>query len=324
MSAPGWLTWAWAAFRLTVVPISLIALAATGFANLETKATAPIVFLMAAGLAVNQAALTLFAARMWLLLSAFKVGLAFWQAVRIHIQSVFYFFIVPMTVGLELARLAKIKAVARAAPASDIAAALLLDRMIGAASAGFAALALWPFVTFDAARWAAASSGVLWVFSAALLAGATALAFAPVRVWAVQTARIVFKNAALVGGVAILSGGMHLLFATGVWLLARAIGIEAGLIEIAFAVCAGMLLIVAPISIGGAGAADVAVVAIFVTMGFDLNDALVLGALCYVARLTAAVQGGLWEMLEGGRDSLRAFQRHAAGASAALDGTNSG
>ena len=51
----------------------------------------------------NQIALSLFAARMRIMLKVFGINISGVQSLRIHLQSVLYFFVLPMTVGLEAA-----------------------------------------------------------------------------------------------------------------------------------------------------------------------------------------------------------------------------
>jgi len=101
---------------------------------------------LVAALVANQIALTLFAVRMRAVLSLIDVNLSFKDAIRIHLQSMFFFFVVPMTVGLDLARFIKIKSLAPEADRLKLGGALVFDRLVGAGSALLIALVLLAFM----------------------------------------------------------------------------------------------------------------------------------------------------------------------------------
>src|SRR5207237_9242534 len=91
-------------FKLLVVPIGLgiLAMQVASDPHLRLVSIDPKALLVA--LAVNQAALLLFAMRMQLALRAFGATLTIGQSLRVHLQPMFYFFVLPMTVGWEVAR----------------------------------------------------------------------------------------------------------------------------------------------------------------------------------------------------------------------------
>src|SRR5436190_10418564 len=97
------------ALKLLLVPIGLAILASQLMRDPRLGVVGLDPVLVVAALLVNQVALLLFAMRMRLALRVFGIGLTLMQSLRVHLQSVFYFFVLPMTVGLELARFAKIK-----------------------------------------------------------------------------------------------------------------------------------------------------------------------------------------------------------------------
>ncbi len=303
MTGKSWIAFIWAVMRLVAPPIVITWLILAAGDGLTLPSTIDIAWI-ALALVFNEVALALFGVRMQFLLAALEVVLRWRDAFRIHLESMFYFFIVPMTVGVEIARFAKIRAVLSGTAAKRILPALLLDRLVGAGSGALLAAAIWPFVRFDAAPWVDASAAALWICLGSIVVVGIALMIRRVRQAVVETSEAILSRWPRVTAVFVLSVGMHMIFALGIYCTARAFAIDVGLLEVVFAVAAGSLLVAIPISLGGVGAADVTTVAIFVAMGHTLEHSVLLGALPYLARLVGAVQGGVWEMLDGGAESI--------------------
>lgn len=259
-------------------------------------------------LIINQAALFVFAARLRWVLSLSNLYVGWGAALRIHLQSMFYFFVVPMTVGLEIARFVKIRTVAPAASFPQLAGALLADRLLGAASAGAIACCCLPFLAGRISvepRPLPIAAGF-----AAMIAGAAALLLWPrVRIQAIkawQTTRGRRFWMLLLFG---LSMGMHLLFAAAIAAAAWSLALPVSFIDILFAVAGSLLLVAIPVSLAGLGPAEAGAAAVLIALGHAPSVALVAGALPYFARLIAAFEGGLWEVLEGGIATVGATRR---------------
>jgi uncharacterized membrane protein YbhN (UPF0104 family) len=261
---------------------------------------------LAAALVVNQLALALFAFRMQLALRAFRITLPYWPMVRVHLQSMFYFFVLPMTVGLEIARFGKLRAIAPdRVPIPSLTYALLADRIIGAAAALAIAVAALPAVTL--------ASGLDWAGAWALLAaGGGALAalvvahhFAKRRLGPDAPA---FRDAlpwlASTFAVACVT---HVCFASGVYLAAGAMHVDIGLMQAVFACSAAMLFVVVPVSFAGVSPVEAATVAVCMALGLPLEQATTVALVSYLAKLVAAFEGGAWEFMEGGSEATRAL-----------------
>lgn len=294
----------WAIIRLAAVPAIIVWLLVAAKDGVALPARIDAGWLVLA-LIFNEAALALFGVRMQLLLSAFEVPIRWLDALRIHLESVFYYFVVPMTVGIEVARFAKIRIATPGTPVKRILPALLLDRLVGAGSAAALAMIVWPLLRFDAAPWIDASSAAVWFVFAVLAAITAALFFPAMRRLALEVLRTLRASWRRVSVVFLFSILMHGVFALSILCAARALLIDVTFVEVAFAVAAGMLLVAVPISLGGVGAADVTTTAIFVAMGHPFEQSVLLGALPYLARLVGAVQGGIWEMAEGAESIAR-------------------
>lgn len=271
-----------------------------GYANIDP-------WLLAAALVVNQVALMVFAIRMRWVLITFSIFLTLRETIRIHLQSMFYFFVLPMTVGLEAARFAKIKKAAMGNPvqSATLGIALLTDRLIGAFAALLISLALWPFVRFHIpAKWQIDAPLVLILITGLIIALAFLL-YRYRRSLMNMLAQWQGHFAALLKAF-IVSLTVHVLFCLGIFLAARSISIPIELHQALFVISAAMLFVVLPISFAGAGPIEVANIAMLLALGMSMEQAVAFTLLSYLARLVAAFEGGVWEIWEGG---VMAFTR---------------
>lgn len=264
-------------------------------------------WLLAAALIANQAALIVFAFRMRRVLFTFRISLPLREAIRIHLQSMFYFFVLPMTVGLEAARFAKIKKATAGNPvqSTTLGMALLMDRLIGAFAALLISLALWPFVQFRIPASWQINTALLLILMAGLI---VVLAFL-IYHYRTSLTNIATQWRGRSAGLLkafIVSISVHLLFCFGTYLAARSISIPIELHQTLFVVSAAMLFVVLPISFAGAGPIEIANISMLLALGMSLEQAVAFTLLPYLARLVAAFEGGVWEIWEGG---IMAFSR---------------
>jgi hypothetical protein len=294
--------------RLVLVPLVLVWLfgQVIGFGWWSSSVVVPAWILSA--LFVNQIALAIFALRMGCVLQLWLIKIRWIAMLRIHLQSMFYFFVLPMTVGLEISRFVKIRAIQPGASAGALAGALLLDRVLGAGSALALALLCLPFVSVALPY--RLSPLLIGLGAAALSLIAAGLAVWPrtrrlaVKVWLSTDGRRLH-----VAGLFVLSVAMHAVFAWGVQLAGRGIGLPIAFIDTCFAVAGGMLLVAIPVSLAGLGPAEAGAAALFFALGYEPAVAIAAGGLPYLARLVGAAQGGLWELFEGGTGALVAMRR---------------
>lgn len=293
-------------FKLLVIPIGLGVLATQVVKDPQLGLLTMDPVLLVAALGVNQVALSLFAVRMQVAMRAFGIALTVGQALRVHLQSMFYFFALPMTVGLEVARFTKIRnLVGDRASTGSLTYALLADRFVGAVAALILAVATLPFVEFSGlVRW-----GVDWTW---ILAGVAAIGvvvllsihgrirrhLAEVLELCRSGRRGLWASLA----VAILT---HCCFAMGIYLAARGANVEIGFLKALFAISAAMLFVVLPVSFAGVSPVEAAGLGVLVGMGIPVEQAAIFVLLSYLAKLVAAFEGGAWEIAEGGGHAMR-------------------
>jgi len=253
---------------------------------------------------INQLALTLFSLRMQLILSAFFLSLPMLQSLRVHLQSMFYYFALPATVGLELARYAKIRNLPgnETIGATTLGTALLTDRFAGALISVFISLLCLPFIELRLPIGLSNGTSAIWLFAAlVLLMGILAFACYRYSAAIIPSLRIIkniypgLTTGFLVGCV------VQLLFCAGIYLAAVAVGIPVKPVEAIFLISASMLFIIVPVSFIGAGPIEVATAGLGLAVGLNLEQALAFVLISYLARLIAALEGGIWEIIEGGK-----------------------
>jgi len=289
------------ALKLLVVPALLgwIAIEALRDPRLGIARADPV--LIAGALVANQAALVLFALRMRVALAVFGIPVTLAQALRVHLQSVFYFFVLPMTVGLELARFAKIKAMTGGSAATGaLTYALVADRLAGALAAFLLALALLPFLGSSATpRWDRIASWLPWIAAAGALT--VLLALHPrVRAHAREVLDVLRRGRRRLLACLALAAATHLAFALAVHLAAVGTNLSVTPLQTLFAVSAGMLFVVIPVSFAGLSPVEAASLGVLVGLGIPAQEAAVFALITYLAKLVAALQGGAWEVAEGG------------------------
>lgn len=259
-----------------------------------------------AALLINQIALCLFALRMRLVLRIFAIRISYFQSLRIHLQSMLYYFVVPMTVGLEAARFAKIRnRLGATVGTANLGAALVGDRLIGAVAAVIWAGALLPVISVHLVvhqNWKVPLLIAGIVFTIAVL---LVLLYGRLRFYLRELIRLFHAGRKAVFLSLIVALLTALFFALAVYFAVRGAGLQISFIQTLFAISAAMLFIVIPVSLAGVSPAEAAAVGVMAGMGISLEQAALFALLTYIARLIAAFEGGIWELYEGGGEASR-------------------
>lgn len=270
--------------------------------------------LLFAALVVNQIALSLFALRMWLVLRIFNIRISYFQSLRIHLQSMLYYFVVPMTVGLEAARFAKIKErLGGKVQATNLGSALVGDRLIGALAAMLWAAALLPVISIHLVvrqNWK-----LPIVFAGLICVGCILLILlhSKVRFYALELVKLFHAGRTNVYLSLVIAMLTNLFFSLAVFLASLGTDLQLTFIQALFAISAAMLFIVIPVSFAGVGPAEAAGVGVMAGMGLPIAQAALFTLLIYFARLVAALEGGSWELYEGWREALHHLVSHFRG-----------
>lgn len=257
---------------------------------------------LAAALCTLQLALLVFARRLHTSLATMGIGLPVGATMRIALQSLFYFFLLPLSTGAELSRWAKIKAASPRSSNLAVLTAVSFDRFMPVVACGAISLASLPFVTlrgFGASNAASLPAHPVIAVTVLLAAGAGAAAVAIRRGWFARMVQLLrsagprFLRGLVIVGIASIV--VQLLSITTLWLLSRWLGIEMGFAALALGISGGMLAQVIPVSLAGAGPAELGSGLLFAACGATTSEAATLTTALYLCKLAGAVEGGLLE-----------------------------
>lgn len=295
--------------KLTLVPFLLWMIGRNALSGDGFGTVPPDYFLVGVALLANQAALYVFAVRMHMVLGLFGIPISSFEAQRIHLQSVFYYFALPMTVGLEISRYMKVKAIV----GDDVrpmvlGSALLADRVIGTFAACTIAAVMFPFSSLIAlAQW-----DLHW----ALLLPIALAAAAAASVFRRQILDHLREMIALLRAsrrhllvAFVISVLTHVLFACGAYAGAQAFSLQISFEQTLLAVSLAMLFVILPVSFAGISPVEAASFGLLIAFGLPQDEALLFVVMIYFAKLIAAVEGACWEFIEGGH----AFAKLLAG-----------
>ncbi|MBL8670638.1 MAG: flippase-like domain-containing protein [Alphaproteobacteria bacterium] len=283
--------------KLLAVPLGVGLAVDWLLGSAEQQDRAANLWLILLSLAINRATVAVAALRLKATLAAFAVHLPWSDAHRIHLQSMFYYVVVPMQVGLEISRFFKVRAVAIGVTTPRLLLALLADRAVGMSAAVGIALATLPFVTLRAERGIALDRDALLVAGAIAAAGCAAALAVPrirrllLRIWEATAGRRGFLLASGLLSIVIMLG-----WTGAIYVATLGLGIETAPVAFLFGSMAGVLGTVVPLSLIGAGPGEAAAVAAFVLLGVEQQAAVVIALVGYLAKLVTAIEGGVWEI----------------------------
>ena len=253
---------------------------------------------------LNQAALLAAALRLRATLAAFRVRISPAQAMAIHLRSLFYFFFVPLSVGLEVSRYLDIRRIDPAVPAKTLVLVLLLDRVLGLVAA-VAALAAFAYAVLPARLWALVDLGWLAIGGAvALSAGGVILLRRPWRERVVELLRALRQGSVRLVVPVLLSLLTLALVCAAIYAVAAASGWGVGFAQVSFALSASLLGMAVPVSVFGVTLGEPTGIGVMALLGLSSALAVMLISLAYVGRLLGAIQGAALE-LHGGIRGLR-------------------
>lgn len=252
-----------------------------------------------AGLALSWLSMLAYALRFRAVMAAAGFTVGFVPSLRLLTLSVFVHFFVPMSIGSEMTKFLRLRALSPSRGNLALAAALVLDHAVGfvALLAMTLGLLAWRDPLGFGRAWplgiACALAAV--AFPAARLVGASARfgdALQALR------ARLGQHKVSLSQGL-VWSVAMHALLASAVFVGARETGIPIAWPELLLVLVGAGMLQLLPVNVAGVGAGDVAGTGLYLALGLALPDALTLVSLLYCYRLAMAAVGGLWELLHG-------------------------
>ncbi|MGE0483033.1 MAG: lysylphosphatidylglycerol synthase domain-containing protein [Gammaproteobacteria bacterium] len=259
---------------------------------------------LAGGIALSLFSMLFFALRFGVAMRMVGIELGLVETLRIATRSLFYQWFVPFAVGGDVAKFVTLKARDHGGVAA--AAGIVLDRVAGLAALVIVALTLYvaldPIDVALPRGPAVAGPTMLGAVSVLLLVLLAAVYLARrsghlVRALGVLRRAGATLHAPAIANVLALSVLTHVSFAAAVWLGARGWGIDPGFAVVLFVLASSWTLQAVPLHLLGIGVADLAATALFVAVGLDPAQAVLVTSLQVGYRLLMAILGGAWDLL---------------------------
>lgn len=243
-----------------------------------------------------------FALRFREVMKVIRLEISGFTATRILTQSMFYYFFIPLSVGTEVSKFAKLKNLNRNQSSSSIASAIVIDHIVGLFVLFVASIGLYLFIRPISVR---IDGSTALLIIAAGLAALTALLFF-FRSRPSIDLRLIVKtlishkaNLFLASGYSLV---MHTLIAAAVAFGASYWAIPISYLEILFVLTGAFLFQMIPLNFIGVSAIEVAGAGLYMAVGLSVSEALTLVSLLYCYRVLIALVGGAWEFGDAWKD----------------------
>lgn len=242
--------------------------------------------LLAAALAMFLASQAGGAARWWILLRYQRIGIGYGRAFRINAAGLFASNFLPGTIGGDVLRVAGILPLT-VGPVIGLAS-VVADRLIGIATMVLVLPLSW--LAFGP-RLMPALGGLLGVGVpsdrisklARMASDRVRAALAP---WLARPQSLIFSMLASIAAVAI--------YLSGLWTVARGLGIEVTLAQVAGVTGITYFLSQIPISVNGLGIREAAMIALYVPLGATGEQAAALALITRLLVMLSSLHGALW------------------------------
>lgn len=221
-----------------------------------------------------------------------------YNSAKVLTQSMFYYFFVPLSVGTEVSKFAKLKALNNNSATSSVASAIVLDHLVGLLALVITSICLYLLVQPISVR--LDINTILMIIGAGVIALGCLVFFVRSKL-SIHVRFIVAKLASQKTTLVIAlsySLLMHIMIAAAVTIGARYWEIDISYVDILFVLTGAFLFQMIPINFVGVGATEVAGVGLYVASGLSLAESLTLVSLLYCYRVLIAIIGGAWEFLD--------------------------
>lgn len=286
------------ALEVVFVPIGLVVLIWLTASERAIQLVANAGWSVLLGVVLSQISVVMFSVRLRLVLTLAGVRVTLWEATRLHVQSMFYYFFVPFGVGMEIYKVAKLYSAFPAADRVTVAAAVVFDRLLGfltvVAIALFCGVVIVPRLsaTLDARN----TPLLMGVLCGVVILGIVVVIWLVRRGTLGNIRRFIPAAKAMSAQVIGLSFLMQMTLALAVYFAARGWSIGLDYVQALFATASAIVFQVIPINILGIGGGEVAGVGIYILMGLSEQDAVLMVSSLYAYRLLTALLGGVWQL----------------------------
>ena len=251
---------------------------------IDLRGIDPLTMMLA--IAINAMALASLGERLHATLQAWRLDVPKPQVRRVSFQSIYYLFLLPLGIGMEAARLLKLRKALPGTPISTITFSVLADRAIGLAASVFFGLVIAVFHFFP--------GYTLPATAALIVLGLVAYAI---------LVRLIDLDQLSLWKSASWSVVAYALTMLSVYLAAIALGIEISPIVMVLGLSFGIVAAIVPFALAGFSFGDAAAAGALTYLGIDPISATIVATLAYFTRLMGAFIGAGYE-LAGDRATL--------------------
>ena len=224
------------------------------------------------------------------------------NTLRVLTQSMFYYFFVPLSVGTEVSKFAKLANLRPRYSKRKLATGIVIDHIVGLAMLIVVSAGLYVAIDPIVVRIKLAALIVVACACVLLIGGAAFYLIKKRKTGIQQLLALMIAHKSHIAIAACYSLMMHLLIAAAVFVGATHWAIEISYLQILFVLTGAFLFQMVPLNIVGVGAIEIAGAGLYLAVGLTGPQALTLVSLLYCYRILIAMVGGLWEFISGWRD----------------------
>ena len=227
------------------------------------------------------------------------------DSLRILTQSMFYYFFVPLSVGTEVSKFAKLGNLRPQYPKSKLASGIVLDHIVGLAVLIIISLSLYIGIEPIIVEIKQTTVALIAAGSVLLMTGAAVYVLKKRKHQLQQMLVLALVRKKQLALAIFYSLIMHAVIAAAVFAGALHWHIEISYLQVLFVMTGAFLFQMVPFNVIGVSAIEFAGAGLYLAVGLSVAEALSLVSLLYCYRVLIALVGGLWEFADGWRTQQR-------------------
>ena len=248
------------------------------------------------GVLISQVSIYVFALRFRCVMKIAGLSLSVTDSLRINTLAMFYHFFVPLSIGAEVTKLVKLRAVAPDRGLVATVGGIALDHFVGLATLILISTSLIVVlrpVAIDLDTYSFITLALSGLLIAALLVLALRKRFSSKMKSLLERLQGHQTDVFCAFGLSVF---MQLLIAAAVFVGSFGWGLEIGYFQILFVLTGSLIFQGLPINLAGVGVAEIAGTGLYIALGLPASAAVLLVSLLYCYRILIALIGGLWEL----------------------------
>ena len=274
----------------TLVVIGLFALIYNLSTNSSVDITSNWGLLVGAGFLVSQISFYIYSWRFRRVASLMDIRLSAADSLRLNMQGLFYHFFLPFSAGADFAKFFKLKMHQNSKQLR--LRAIILDHSVGV----FSLLLIATFLlSYKEPPFEYPQMNYL------ISAGICLTILTIIVVWKkyfVSIKKFFIINIPEIVAIFASSVAMQTLLSLAIWVASLDLGMNISYMDVLFVMSLSMIFNAVPVHFLGIGLTEIMGSALYISIGLSPVEAIQMVSFLYVFRLTTAVMGGGWELLD--------------------------